>query len=136
MGAVSLTSKELLSKAAKVLSGRKAEDISAIDIGGVSILADYFLIASGGSSTQVKSLAEELEFKLSQEGIEPLRVEGSQSGTWIIIDYGHIVVHVFHRETREFYNLERLWADGRKMELSEILGEESDKNEQDSTAAD
>lgn len=130
MGAVSLTSKELLIKAAKVLSGRKAEDISAIDIGGVSILADYFLIASGGSSTQVKSLAEELEFKLSQEGIEPLRVEGSQSGTWIIVDYGQIVVHVFHRETREFYNLERLWADGKTMELSEILGEDTDKKEE------
>lgn len=133
---MSLTSKELLSKAAKVLNGRKAEDISAIDIGGVSILADYFLLASGGSSTQVKSLAEELEFKLSQEGIEPLRVEGSQSGTWIIVDYGQIVVHVFHRETREFYNLERLWADGRKMELSEILGEESDKKERKSTTDD
>jgi ribosome-associated protein len=122
MGVVSLTGKDILTKAVKILDSRKAEEVTAIDIEGVSIIADYFLLASGGSNTQVKTLAEELEMKMSQEGIEPLRIEGAQSATWIIIDYGSVVVHIFHRDTRKFYNLERLWADGKTIELSEILG--------------
>lgn len=117
MEAVFLTGKEILAKAVQILGKRKAEDIKAIDIGGISIIADYFLIASGGSSTQVRSLAEELEDKLSQAGVNPLRVEGAQTATWIILDYGSVVIHVFYRETRRFYNLERLWADGKEVEL-------------------
>jgi iojap-related protein len=118
--AVFLTGKEILKEAVKILNGRKAEDIKAIDIAGISILADYFLIASGSSTTQVRALAEELEFKLSEIGVEPLRVEGMQSSTWIILDYGSVVIHIFHRDTRSFYNLERLWADGREVELSKV----------------
>ena len=75
------------------------------------------MLASGGSNTQVRSLAEELEFKLSQAGVEPLRVEGAQTATWIILDYGDVIIHIFHRETRKFYNLEHLWADGKPVEL-------------------
>lgn len=128
---VSLTGKELLIEAAKILDKRKAEDVKAIDIEGVSIIADYFLLASGSSSTQVKSLAEELEFRLSEQGVEPLRVEGAQSATWIILDYGSLVIHIFYHETRQFYNLERLWADGKTIELAEILGD-TKKTEDDS----
>lgn len=106
-----------MTRAAAILGGRKAEDIKAIDIGGVSIIADYFLLASGSSSTQVRTLAEEVEFRLSQAGVEPLRVEGAQSATWVILDYGSVIIHVFHRDTRKFYNLEHLWADGREIEL-------------------
>ena len=120
---VVLTGMEILKKAVLVLGGRKAEDIKAIDIAGVSIIADYFLLASGTSNTQVRSLAEELEFKLSQEGITPLRVEGMQTATWIILDYGSVVMHIFHKDTRQFYNLERLWADGRDIDLSEVTQE-------------
>lgn len=112
---------EILKKAAQILDGRKAEDVKAIDIAGVSILADYFLLASGGSSTQVRSLAEELEFRLSEVGAEPQRVEGMQTASWVVLDYGSVVIHVFHRDTRTFYNLERLWADGRVIELAELL---------------
>lgn len=100
-----------------MLAGRKAEDIVAIDIHSVSILADYFLLCSGGSTTQVRTLAEELEFRLSQQGVEPRRVEGAQTASWIIVDYGDVVVHIFHRDTRAFYNLERLWADGSPVDL-------------------
>lgn len=121
---VFLTGKEILTKAVQILGNRKAEDIKAMDIRGVSIIADYFLIASGNSSTQVHSLAEELEYKLSQEGIEPLRVEGMQSATWVILDYGSVIIHVFHRETRQFYNLEHLWADAKQVELPEISNDE------------
>ena len=104
-----------------ILGGKKAEDIAAIDIADISTLADYFLLCSGNSTTQVKSLAEELEFKLSQQGIQPHRIEGAQTASWIILDYGEVVIHVFHRETRQFYNLERLWADGKSIDLSELL---------------
>lgn len=122
--AVSLTSKELLEKAVDTLSNRKAEDLTAIEIGNISIIADYFLLATGNSTTQVKSLAEEVEFQFSQIGIEPLRTEGMRSGTWAVLDYGGLVVHIFHRETREFYNLERLWADGERIDIQQFIKQE------------
>lgn len=128
MEAVELTSRELLENAAKILSGRKAEEITAIDISGVSVLADYFLICSGTNTTQVKTLAEELEDKLSQLGVEPRRTEGAQSSTWIILDYGGVVIHIFHRETRRFYNLERLWADGGSVDLSAVTGDSGNES--------
>lgn len=107
-----------------MLSSRKAEDLTAIGIGDISIIADYFLLATGNSTTQVKSLAEELEFAFSQLGVEPLRTEGRQGGTWVVLDYGGLVIHVFHRETRAFYNLERLWADGKPVDIQELIGKE------------
>lgn len=109
-----------------MLDAKKAWDLKAIDIGGVSILADYFLLASGTSTTQVKALADELEEKLSAQSIEPLRIEGAQTASWIIMDYGEVVVHIFTRETREFFNLERLWADGRTIGAEELLGPAQD----------
>lgn len=118
---ISLTSRELLEAAVMILDGKKAENITAINIASISSLADYFLLCSGNSITQVKSLAEELEFKLSQQGINPRRIEGAQTASWIILDYGEVVIHVFYRETRQFYNLERLWADGKTIDLSNLL---------------
>ncbi|MDR3551808.1 MAG: ribosome silencing factor [Clostridia bacterium] len=116
-----MTSYETVAAAAKILDAKKAEDIRAIDIDGISIIADYFLIASGGSSTQVKALAEELEQKLAELGVEPRRIEGTQSASWIIIDYGDVIIHIFYRETRQFFNLERLWADGKPIDSAELL---------------
>lgn len=113
----------MIKAAAKILDSKKAEDIKAINISGVSIIADYFLLASGSSTTHVKALAEELEFKLSELGAEPIRTEGAQSATWIIMDYGDAVIHIFHKETRQFFNLERLWADGREVDLGETLSD-------------
>jgi ribosome-associated protein len=116
-----MTSQEVLQLAVKTLDNKKAMDIKAIDIKDLTIIADYFLIASGSNTTQVKSLADELEFKLKQAGREPQRVEGYDSSTWILLDYGDVVVHLFYAETREFYNLERLWADGRQLDVSTLL---------------
>lgn len=113
-----------MEKAVDTLSNRKAEDLTAIEIGNISIIADYFLLATGNSTTQVKSLAEEVEFQFSQIGIEPLRTEGMRSGTWAVLDYGGLVVHIFHRETREFYNLERLWADGERVDIQQFIKQE------------
>lgn len=93
----------------------------AIDISTVSSLADYFLLCSGTSTTHVKSLADELELKMSERGILPRRIEGASTATWIILDYGDLVIHIFHHETRQFYNLERLWADGVPIDLKDLM---------------
>lgn len=106
------------------MSSRKAEDLTAIGIGNISIIADYFLLASGNSTTQVKSLADEVEYQFTQAGIEPLRVEGGRGATWIVLDYGGLVVHIFHKQTREFYNLEHLWADGERIDIQQMIKKE------------
>lgn len=115
-----MNSLEILKNAAAILDSKKAEEILAIDIHGISVIGDYFLIASGTSTTQVKALAEEIDFKLSELGVNPLRTEGAQSASWIILDYGDVIIHIFHKETREFFNLERLWADGKTMSNEEL----------------
>ena len=116
-----ITTKEKLAAIVKALDSKRGEDIQAIGIGDLTILADYFVIANGSSTTQTKALAEEVEFKMSQLGIEPLRTEGYQGQTWIVLDYGDIVVHVFYKETRSYYNLERLWSDGKSVDISEYI---------------
>lgn len=112
---------EMIEKIIRTLDSKKAEDIQAIGIKDLTILADYFIIANGTSNTHTKSLAEEVEFQLSQAGIEPLRREGDNGNTWIILDYGDIIVHVFYKETRNFYQLEKLWADGEALDISDYL---------------
>lgn len=86
----------------------------------MSVLADYFLIADASNTTLVNALADELEEKLAEKGQTPLRTEGRQSASWIIMDYGGVVIHIFYRETRQFFNLERLWADGRVLSDEEL----------------
>ena len=112
---------EKLKVIVKALDSKKADDIQVISIGDLTIVADYFVIANGTSNTHTKSLAEEVEFKMSQQGIEPLRTEGYQGSTWIVLDYGEVVVHVFYKETRDHYNLERLWSDGKNIDIKEFI---------------
>lgn len=102
---------ELAKKIAAVLDEKKGRDIVIIDISEKSVLADYFVIASGKSTTAVKSLCDNVEEKLSKEGIDPARRDGMNETKWIVMDYGSVILHVFHEETREYYRLERLWAD-------------------------
>ncbi len=116
-----MTLEEKLNLIIKTLDTKKAEDIQAIKISDLTIIADYFIIANGMSSTQTRALADEVEFKMKQQGAEPLRVEGERGANWIIIDYGDVVVHVFYKETREHYNLERLWADGEHIDINKFL---------------
>lgn len=96
---------------AGILSNKKAQDILIIHVSDKTIISDYFVIASASSSTHVTTLAQEVEFKMGEAGIKPLRMEGVQEGRWIVIDYGDVLVHIFHNEEREFYQLERLWVD-------------------------
>lgn len=96
----------------KILSDKKAHDVKSIDISNITVIADYFVICSAASTTHIKALADEVEVEMKKEGIELLRREGYTTARWILLDFNFVVVHIFHEEDREFYNLERLWSDG------------------------
>ena len=118
-----MTDREELEIAVKALDSRKAKNITALKVEDLTILANYFIIASATSTTQVKALADEVEYQLGEKGVKPKSIEGYQSQTWIMLDYYDIIVHVFLEETRDFYQLERLWADGIPVDISEIVKE-------------
>ena len=120
-----LTTEQKLEIIVKALDSKSGEDIQAIGICDLTILADYFIIANGGSTVQTKAMAEEVEFKLSQEGIEPHHTEGYGPSNWIVLDYRDIVVHVFNKETRDQYKLERLWTDGKEVDISKFVTKEA-----------
>lgn len=107
-----MTSLETAKLAAKALSDKKGKEIKIIKIDDLTVIADYFVIATGTSTTHVKALAGEVDFALSKEGVQPLRTEGYDSGGWVLIDFNTVIVHVFQPSAREYYSLERLWADG------------------------
>lgn len=113
-----LAAKEMALKIAGVLDSKKALNVKILAVTEQTIIADYFVIAAGTSSTHVNSLADEVEFKLGQEGTKPARVEGQHSGSWILIDYSTVLVHIFSNEQRDFYKLEKLWADGTEVSFS------------------
>lgn len=113
---------EMIKNIVKILDDKKAENIKAIEIRELTIVADCFIIASGTSSTHVKSLAGEVEDGMSKLGVEPRHVEGRATG-WTVIDYDTVIVHVFQRESREYYNLERLWSDANYLDVEKILSE-------------
>ncbi len=102
---------ELAREAAQAAEDKKGLDVLILDITQISTVADYFVLSTGNSSTQVKAIADHVEEKLTEAGIKPLRREGVREGRWILLDYGDVVVHVFQQEDRAYYNLERLWGD-------------------------
>ena len=108
---------ELAKKIASVLDQKKAVNIKLLKLTDETILTDYFVIANGTSTTHVKNLAGEVEFKLGEEGIKPAHAEGMAGNSWILLDYTTVIVHVFTKEARDFYNLERLWADAEAVEF-------------------
>lgn len=112
---------EITKKVVKILDSKKADKIDVIKIDKLTIISDYFIIASANNTTHVKSLADEVEFQLKELGKYPARVEGYESANWIVLDYLDVVVHVFYEETRNYYNLEKLWADGTEMNVEELL---------------
>ncbi|MFV0353134.1 MAG: ribosome silencing factor [Oscillospiraceae bacterium] len=102
---------QLAKEAAKALDDKKGIDIKVLKVEDLTVLADYFVIASGTSNTHVGALADEAEARLDKLGIKPLRREGEKTRNWVLLDYGSTVIHVFYPEAREFYALDRLWAD-------------------------
>ncbi|HZJ82470.1 MAG TPA: ribosome silencing factor [Clostridia bacterium] len=105
-------SKEIALKVVEILEDKKALEVVALDIHSLTVIADYFIIASGRSESQVKALYQEVEDKLKKQGIEAKHRDGYQTSRWVALDYGDVIVHIFHHEERGFYSLERLWADG------------------------
>lgn len=101
----------------EALDEKKGEAIKVIDISQISVIADYFIITNGTSDSQVKALVENVQEKLTRVGHHPKQTEGNRSGTWVLLDYGDIIVHVFDKENRSFYNLERTWSDGTEVEM-------------------
>jgi ribosome-associated protein len=94
-------------------------DLVVLDLAGLTIIADYFVICSGESTTQVKAIAEFIEQEFSQRGMKLLGAEGMDYGHWVLLDYGDVIVHVFEKETREYYELEKLWMDAKTLEIDE-----------------
>ena len=118
------TAKELALLAARALADKKAKEIQALEIGDLTTLAENIVIATGSSKTQINALVDNVEKVLHEEaGEEALHREGYRGGTWVLLDYGCIAVHVFSSEAREFYGLERLWRDGKPLDISDILEE-------------
>ncbi|MDD6011779.1 MAG: ribosome silencing factor [Oscillospiraceae bacterium] len=115
-----MTELELARNIVKVLDNKKGSDITVIEITEHSIVADYFVIVTGTSNTHVKALADEVEYEIGLLGKKPDHIEGRATG-WILLDYGSVLVHVFTGESREYYNLERLWQDARKVDVSDLV---------------
>ena len=110
---MSLNPQEVVSIAVQAAEDKKAWDVTVLDIREVSVIADYFVICSGRSSTHVQAVAGNIREKLAEKGLPALRREGFREGGWVLLDYGDVVVHVFREAERQFYNLERLWGDAR-----------------------
>lgn len=105
-------------KMAQALYNKKARDIELLCINKQTVLADYFVIAHGTSNTQVKALADEVVYEMGLLGVECLRSEGYETATWILLDFGSVIVHVFQKDARDYFKLEKLWADAEKLELT------------------
>ncbi len=119
-----MTPKEIAELVVKTLDGKKAHDIKMLHTTDVTVLADYFVICTATSSTQIKALNDHCEKALKELGEEPHHIEGHRGGTWVLMDYSSVVIHIFMPEAREFYNLERLWSDATPLDLAELLPKE------------
>ncbi len=122
-----IPARELAEIAVKALDSKKGKDIKLIRIDKITTLAEYFVICTGTSNTQINALCDAVEKELTEKGEEPLHREGYRGGTWVLLDYGCVVVHVFNDEARKFYSLEHLWADGEEVDLSAVLPHAEEK---------
>ena len=118
-----LTPKEVAEFAVKALDAKKARDIKMLELKSISTIAYYFVICTAGSTSQIKTLSDEVEKVLSEQGETPLHTEGYRQGGWVLVDFGCVVVHLFLKEMRDFYSLERLWSDAAECDISGLLTE-------------
>ena len=116
--------KELALLAARALSDKKGKEIQVLEIGELTTLADYFVLCTATSSTQVKAMSDACEEAMEKQGETVHHIEGHRDGAWLLMDFSCVIVHVFTDEARKFYDLERLWADAQEVDLSEILVKE------------
>ena len=112
--------KEMVKLAYAALEDKKAKDITVLDIGSVTVIADYFIIASGDNDRQVTALTDSVDEALGKAGFVKRNIEGYATRRWVLMDYGDVVIHIFNTEDRLFYDLERIWRDGRRVHISEL----------------
>lgn len=115
-----MSSQKFVKSVAKSASNLKATDIKILDLADLCSFTDYFMICSGSSSRHVQSIADNIVIEQKKNGHQPLGVEGESKGDWVLIDFGSVVAHVFYPETREFYNIERLWGDAKRVKIKGI----------------
>lgn len=111
---------DIVKTAVKAIDSKKGENIEVIGITDLTVLTDYFVIATATSSTQVKAISDEVEYKLDLLGAEPHHIEGRNT-SWVCFDYNSVVIHIFHKQQRDFYSLERLWEDGEILDTAKLL---------------
>lgn len=116
-------SAKLARLAISALEDKKGEDVRVVDIGDVSVLADYFIIATGKNRTQVQAMADEVEQRLGRAGAVPRQIEGYQAANWVLLDFGDVIIHIFDAQNRLFYDLERIWKDGKQIEPDTLYKE-------------
>lgn len=116
-----MSEKDILVLAAKAADDKKAEELTVLDMKGVSLVADYFIICHGNSEKQVQAIAREVKEKAQENDINVKRLEGFEEARWVLVDLGDVIVHVFHRDERIYYNLERLWGDAPRLNIQERL---------------
>ncbi len=119
--------KDALKIALKAVDDKKASDLVVLDISGIASFADYFLLCSGESSRQIQAIADEVEHKLRAYGLRPNHIEGYLNAEWILMDYIDLVVHIFSKKARAYYDLERLWRDGKRLDAEKLLAEKGVK---------
>lgn len=119
---MNLSEIEIAKLVAKTASEKKAVNPIVLDIRGLSVIADYFVICNGNSETQVQAITKEIKDKVNEEDINIVGIEGISDARWVLMDLGDVIVHIFHKEERDFYKLERLWKDAPQIEFEEIIG--------------
>ena len=117
-----MTPNEILKTACRAADSKMATDIEALDIRELTTIADYFVILTGSSAAQIRAITEEIERKLKEAGETPIHVEGYAASSWVLMDYGSVAIHLFRKEMREFYAIERLWGDAPRMAVDKLLG--------------
>lgn len=115
-----MNSLETARLAIEALEDKKAEDIRVIDISEVSVIADYFIIAGGSNRSQIQALSDNVEEKLGKSGVYAKQIEGYQTANWVLLDFGDVIVHIFDKENRLLYDLERIWRDGKQVDLDSL----------------
>lgn len=112
---------DMVKLAVKCMDSKKAEDITVLDVRGLTAMTDYFIICNGNSAPQMRAIYEETDEKLSEQGTEPKSRDGFRDTYWILMDYGDMIVHIFNKESRDFYSIENLWADAKRLSVEELL---------------
>ncbi len=120
---------ELAKEIVNLLYNKKAHNIKLLHVKDQTVITDYFVICTGNSNTQIKALADELDMKTSEKGLAPSSMEGFSEAAWIVMDYASVIVHIFNRESREFYNLEKLWNDSEVVDIEQYIQKEEETNE-------